>query len=249
LIAVTSFNPDKQPYGVRCLEGLAKFFPGRVVAYLEGPISKEGWGAPVEVKDFWAIPGIKEYLEKIKRVAGSDGTGGQQKYDYRFDTSKFCRKVFAQDQAFDLGEQVFWFDADCVVFRPLPGTLLSSLVHNVPFAYLGRKTYTETGWLGFNTKHEKFKDFRAKYLNCFLSGRIFQMPEWHDCYAFDYARQGIKGNDLTPGAKGTEHVLLKSVLANYMDHTKGPKRKALGYSPGHPKHDGSGYSPVLGDDQ
>jgi hypothetical protein len=246
LIAVTSFNPAKQPYGIRCLESLAKHFPGKVVAYLEGEIPREPWSPAVEVKDFWAIPGIKEYLEKIKRVAGSDGAGGKD-YDYRFDASKFCRKVFAQDQAFDLGTEVFWFDADCVVFRPIPGTLLRSLIQGVPFAYLGRKSYTETGWLGFNTAHEKFKDFRAKYLNCFLSGRIFQMPEWHDCYAFDYARQGIKGNDLTPGRKGTEHVLLKSVLAQYMDHTKGPKRKSLGYSPGHPLHDGYGYSPVLGD--
>jgi hypothetical protein len=230
LIAVTSFNPAKQPYGIRCLETLTQYFPGKVVAYLEGEVEVPG----VEVKDFWAIPGVSEYLEKIKRVAGSDGTGGKDKYDYRYDASKFCRKVFAQDQAFDLGPEVFWFDADCVVLKTIPGMFLRGLIQGVPFAYLGRKTYTETGWLGFNTAHEKFKDFRAKYLSCFLSGRIFQMSEWHDCYAFDYARQGIKGNDLTPGSKGTEHVLLKSVLANYMDHCKGPKRKALGYSPGHP---------------
>src|SRR5688500_11982344 len=159
MLAVTSFNPDKQPYGVRCLETLAQYFPGKIVAYLEGEVEVPG----VEVKDFWSIPGIKEYLEKITRVAGSDGLGG--KYDYRFDASKFCRKVFAQDQAFDLAEHVFWFDADCVVLKPIPRMFLRSLIQDVPFAYLGRKNYTETGWLGFNTKHEKFKDFRSKYLS------------------------------------------------------------------------------------
>jgi hypothetical protein len=243
LLAVTSFHPDKQPYGLTCLETLSKFFPGKIVAYVEGALEVPG----VEVKDFWAIPGVKEYLEKIKRTPGSDGVKDFGVYDYRFDTSKFCRKVFAQDQAFDLDKEVFWFDADCVVFKSLPAELLSGLIKGVPFAYLGRQSYTETGWLGFNTNHEKFKDFRSRYLNCFLSGRIFQHPEWHDCYAFDYARQGINGNDLTPKSKGTEHVLLKSVLSQYMDHKKGPKRKSLGYSPGHPLHDGRGYRPVLGD--
>jgi len=242
LLAVTSFHPDKQPYGVRCLEGLAEFFPGRIVAYLEGEVSIPG----VEVKDFWAIPGINQYLEKIKRTPGSDGVI-EGRYDYRYDASKFCRKVFAQDQAFDLDTEVFWFDADCVVFKALPAELLSGLIKGVPFAYLGRNTYTETGWLGFNTQHKKFKDFRAKYLNCFTTGRIFSLTEWHDCYAFDWARQGISGKDLTPGSKGSEHVLLKSVLSKYMDHTKGPRRKALGYSPGHPLHDGRGYRPLLGD--
>lgn len=240
-MAVTSFNPGKQPYGIRCLEGLVKHFPGKVVAYLEG-----GSFHGVECKDFFSIPGVNEYLEKIKRTSGSDGNAGNG-YDYRFDTSKFCRKVFAQDAAFDLDKEVFWFDADCVILKDIPAEFLLGLIKDVPFAYLGRKTYTETGWLGFNTAHPEFAKFRAKYLNCFLTGRIFSMPEWHDCYAFDYARWGIKGNDLSPGARGVEHVLLKSVLSQYMDHTKGPKRKALGYSPGHPFHDGSGHLPVLGD--
>lgn len=211
---------------------------------MEGDFSMEG----VEVKDFFSIPGVNEYLEKIKRTAGSDGTTPAG-YDYRFDTSKFCRKVFAQNAAFDLDHEVFWFDADCIVFDAIPKDFLLELINGVPFAYLGRQTYTETGWIGFNVAHPRFKDFRSRYLDCFLSGRIFSFKEWHDCYAFDYARRGIKGNDLSPGARGVEHVLLKSVLSQYIDHTKGPKRKALGYSPGHPKHNGSGYLPLLGDGQ
>lgn len=244
MLAVTSFNPAKQPYGIKCLEGLVKHFPGKIVAYVEGEFAMD----VVEVKDFFCIQGVNEYLEKIKRTSGSDGLTPAG-YDYRFDTGKFCRKVFAQDDAFNMDAEVFWFDADCVIFRDMPAEFLSGLIGGVPFAYLGRQTYTETGFVGFNTAHERFKDFRAKYLSCFLSGRIFSLKEWHDCYAFDYARQGIKGNDLSPGAKGVEHVLLKSVLSKYMDHTKGPKRKALGYSPGHPLHDGIGYLPVLGDGQ
>lgn len=231
MLAVTSFHPQKQPYGLRCLESLVKHFPGRIVAYIEGDLEMEG----VEVKDFFSIPGVSEYLQAIKRVSGSNGGSP---YDYRYDTDKFCRKVFAQDQAFDLDELVFWFDADMVVFKDFPEEFLEGLVKGVPFAYFGRKNYTETGFLGFNTKHKMFPAFRGSYLSCFTSGRIFQQHEWHDCIAFDLARKGIQGNNLSPKGETMGHVLLKSALAQYCDHTKG-KRKDLGYSPGHPVTDPS----------
>lgn len=186
--------------------------------------------------DFFSIPGVNQYLEKIKRVPGSDGRCPE--YDYQFDASKFCRKVFAQDAAFDLDEEVFWFDADCVALKAIPEEFLKSLISEVPFCYLGRKNlYTETGFLGFNTKHPDFVKFRSRYLSYFTSGKIFsQMMGWHDCIAFDYAREGIEGNNLTPDGSGVAHVLLNSCMAPYLDHCKGPKRKELGYSPGHPYH-------------
>ena len=242
-MAVTSFNPEKQPYGLRCLSSLVEFFPGKIVAYVEGDLKFEG----VEVRDFFSISGVSGYLKKVERVSGANGETGVGQYDYRFDASKFCRKVFAQDVVFDEDQEVFWFDADCVVLKPIPPQFLSDLIKGVPFAYLGRKNYTETGWVGFNTQHEKFKDFRSKYLSCFTSGKIFSFLEWHDCFAFDYARQGIKGNDLSPKVEAMGHVLLKSVLAPYIDHTKGPKRKKLGYSPGHQYNDPSLRPAVLGD--
>lgn len=211
---------------MKCLTSLVKFFPGKIVAYLEGKAGVDG----VEERDFFSIPGVTQYLEKVKRVAGADGG---EPWDYRFDASKFCRKVFAQDAVFDEDEMVFWFDADCVVLKAIPPQFLGGLVRDYPFAYFGRKNYTETGWIGFNTKHPKFWEFRSKYLSHFTSGRIFQEREWHDCIAFDVARKGIKGNDLSPKGVAMGHVLLQSVLAPYLDHTKGPKRKELGYSPGH----------------
>ena len=231
MLAVTSFNPQKQPYGLRCLQTLTEFFPGRIIAYVEGDVSVEG----VESRDFFSIPGVKEYLERLKRVPGSDGFCPE--YDYQFDAAKFCRKVFAQDASFDLEEEVFWFDADCVVLKPIPEDFLRELVSGVPFCYLGRQgkgAYTETGFLGFNTKHPDFQSFRSKYLSHFTSGKIFsQMKGWHDCIAFDFAREGLKGRNLSPEGAGMVHVVLQSVLAPYIDHLKGPKRKALGYSPGH----------------
>jgi hypothetical protein len=104
---------------------------------------------------------------------------------------------------------------------------LRSLIQGVPFTYYGRTSYTETGFIGFNTAHEQFKAFRENYLSQFTEGKIFrQLAGWHDCIAFDIARQGIQGRDLSPGASGMQHVMATGPTAKYWDHNKGPKRKA-----------------------
>jgi hypothetical protein len=237
LIAVTSFSESYEKYGLKCLESLVKNFPGKILAFYEAkPLFAH---EKIEYRNQLEIPVYLPFLERIKRHPGSDGFGPHG-YDFRFDAKTFCRKVFAQDAAFDLDSEVFWFDADSVAFASIPEEFLKGLVKEVPFCYLGRsnalgtQSYTETGFLGFNTQHHDFKAFRDKYLSYFTSGRIFsQLKGWHDCIAFDYARQGIKGNNLTPNGRGMNHVLLHSPLAQYIDHYKGD-RKELGYSKGHP---------------
>jgi hypothetical protein len=227
LLAVTSFHPAGWTYAQNCLKGLAESFPGRIVAYAE---EVPEFDSRIELRDFYEIKGVNEYLEKIKRVFGANGHQING-YDYRFDANKFCRKVFAQDAVFDEDQYVFWIDADCVFFKPIEEEFLVSLVKDVPFAYMGRGkqgsyvSYTETGFLGFNTKHKDFPAFRAKYLSYFTSGRIFQqLRGWHDCIAFDHAREGIKGNNLSPNGQGMNDVLRNTVLAPYMEHLKGRKK-------------------------
>ncbi|HJS82620.1 MAG TPA: hypothetical protein VJ742_07260 [Nitrososphaera sp.] len=231
MLAITTVHQDGfLKYGENCLESLSKHFPGKIVAYLEAeeaPIDR------VEYRDFFSIPGVSAFLERISKISGADGKGPNG-YDYRYDANKFCRKVFAQDACFDEDQYVFWFDADCVVQQPMSEKFLRGLLSG-PFTYLGRNgemAYTETGWLGFDTKAEGFEQFRSKYLDYFTSGRIFsQLKGWHDCIAFDYARQGIRGKNLTPSAWGVQQVVIDSVLAPYLVHLKG-NRKFRGTSVG-----------------
>jgi len=225
LIAVTSFGPaGYKLYGKACLESLLRHFPGKVIAYVEEAIPEKD--AKLEVRDFYSIPGVSEYLSKLKKKPGTDGVGPDG-YDYRFDAYKFCRKVFCQDHVFDEDQYVYWFDGDCVVLKSFPEDFLKSLVV-LPFAYLGRNgkdAYTETGWLGFNTRHSDFPLFRSRYLSYFTSGRIFsQLKGWHDCIAFDFARQGINGRNLSPDGHGMGNVLPKTVLGAYMVHNKGDRK-------------------------
>lgn len=210
-----------EQYAKRCLQSLVEHFPGKVVAYVEEPVAMEG-------VDFREMPsGIAPYLERISKKPGTDGQMPDG-YDYRYDCRKFCRKVFVQDAVFDEDQYVFWFDADSFLLQDVPEQFMAALVGEFPFAYLGRKgpqAYTETGFLGFNTKNPDFAAFRAKYLDYFTSGRIFsQLKGWHDCIAFDYAREGINGHNLSPQGHGVGNVIGESKVGKYIVHLKGARK-------------------------
>jgi hypothetical protein len=222
LLVVTTFKPKSyETYAKRCIEGLVEFFPGRVVVYAEDPVSVDG----AEVRDFWGIPGVKTFLERIKRVPGSDGHG-LSGFDFRFNCKAFCRKVFVQDAVFGEDDLVFWVDADSIVKKPIPKEFLSELMDGVALTFMGRRrTYTETGFVGFNTKHPDFETFRSRYLSWFTTGKVFQqLKGWHDCIAFDIARQGLSGRDLSPRGNGYDHVLHTTVLEPYLTHLKGARK-------------------------
>ncbi len=127
--------------------------------------------------------------------------------------------------------KVFWLDADTVTTRDIPSSFLEGLVATAPFAYLGRQaSYTETGFIGFNTNHQDFHAFRKNYVTAYTKGRIFTEPRaWHDCIAFDMARGDIQGNDLNKNTpyQGLDHCWPHTVLGNYIEHLKGPVRKGL----------------------
>jgi hypothetical protein len=223
LLAVTTFHPEAgRTYAKTLIAGLSKWFPGKVIAYYE---AVPDWTAPnVELRNWHGIKDADRFIERIKLVSGADGWVEGQ-FDFRFNCHNFCRKVFAQEAVFDEAEYVFWFDSDCVIKQSIPEDFLSALFDGKALVYMGRNTYTETGFIGFHVKHPEFPAFRAKYLPYFTTGQIFtQLKGWHDCIAFDYARQGVSGTNLTPRGRNYDPVLEQSVLAPYMDHLKGSRK-------------------------
>lgn len=226
MLAVTSFSREGYAeYAKTFLETYVKYWPIKLVVFYE---EKPDFEHPlIEYRNFYDIPETS-VLEKIGQRANTP-------HDYRFNAYKFSRKVFAQNALFDEADKLFWIDADCICLKPVTEAFLADLLKDSPFCYLGRSNYTETGFIGFNTKHPEFEKFRSLYLAQYTQGLIFKQREWHDCIAFDVARAGINGRKLTNGST-MEHVFLTSPLSPYLDHLKGPKRKKLGYSPGHPHH-------------
>ena len=100
--------------------------------------------------------------------------------------------------------------------------------------YLGRgEKYPECGWVCYNKRHAKLKEFMQYWTDMYINDTIFKEMEWHDSYLFWQCVKRIAPNDGVDigkgaGAKG-HHVFINSVLGAYVDHMKG-KRKVLGKS-------------------
>lgn len=223
MIGVTSFSQEGyEIYGRKCLETL-HHWPCKFIVYYEHKPDFEA--VNLEYRFLYDIEGIRAFLEKLKSVDGADGEVDGV-YDYRFDASRFCRKVFCMDAVFGEDKEVFWLDADTVTKKSIPPWFLKVLIKDDPFCYLGRANFcSETGFLGFNTEHKDFEKFRRNYLSTYTSGAFMNLKTWEDAVVFDHARQGIKGNDLNHTAlQGIDHVWPHTVLGQYVDHLKGQRK-------------------------
>ena len=226
--AVTTFSKQNYDDYARKLLESAKLWPDTLIAYVEEPLKDY---ENVEYRDFWGIelPGkvkIADYLKEIKKM----GLDGGDPYDYNKDVYKFCRKVFVQyDFLKNLKERAFWLDADIQIKKPIQIDFLNSLFDGWPICYLGRNGfYSECSFVGFDMSKKEMVQFLADYTSLFTTGVITNLKWWHDCAAFDFARQkhSYFGSNLSkfyePG-RGL-HVFPDSVLGEYMTHNKGQRK-------------------------
>jgi len=235
MIAVTTFSKTGyETYARRMIDSVLENWPTKLFVYTEFPLSIDS--DKVEVMDFFSIPGTQAFYQYIREVPVAHGKIGNG-YNYNFDAWKFTRKVFAQyDVLKESHEKVFWLDADCIIKKPVPIEFLEGLFDGKALSYLGREGfYTETGFIGFDPEAEGFDSFLNNYINCLRLGILFKLKRWHDCEAFDWARQesGISGNNLSPWFKIPESkkmtleeldVVSRSILGEYIHHDKGPRK-------------------------
>lgn len=210
MYCVTTFPPwGWDVYAHKCIQTWVKSWPGSVLAFYEGK-------APPAL-----IPGVEfrpldenRDREEFLKIAVPKTTS------FLHDVKRFCHKVFAQLSVMDEFEQFWWLDADVEIKETPPDELLQDILNRSFVSFLGRDTYTETGVIAFNQMDEDFPEFRKRYRDCYMEGRVFELPYWTDCQAFDYARKG-RGYNLTPDGRGVENVLRTSPLGRYMEHHKG----------------------------
>lgn len=166
--------------------------------------------------------------------------------DYRYDAARFANKVWAMvEGSMNESGLVFWLDADCVTYRKPSAEFLKRLIPKSH--YMGsfqRPSYVETGFWGVRANHEQHKPFMTALKDVYLSGKIFKLPQWHDCFALDHTREAftkaglIQTTDLTKTLNGRgSHPIATSQLGKYICHLKG-NRKSLGYSPENPWRNG-----------
>ena len=248
-VSVTTFSKSGyEKYARKMLQSVCENWPTKIIAYVESPIDIEHEN--LEVRNFFDIEGVMNFYQNIKNVQICHGII-KEGYNYNYDIWKFSRKMFAQwDVLKDHKGKVFWIDSDCFIRKPVPEHFLSSLFmagggtgyseDEIPrgLCFLGRPgVYTETGFVGFDTENDKFEKFLHFYMGFIRFGWFKEHKRWHDCEAFDFAREksGISGNDLSPFFKIPKDrkmslddldVFGKSVLGEYIVHFKG-KRKGV----------------------
>ena len=163
------------------------------------------------------VPGWKSFYEDTKHIKPET---------YLFDANRFCHKVYAQLDAFESGfRYVVWLDGDVVVKKPFGEDFLIGLLDGEMCAFLGRKeSYTETGFIVFDTQHPDFPEFKKRYREWYDKRYLFLLPYWIDCLAFDASKFELSQKNLTPDARGMMDVFSQSLLAEYMDHDKGLRK-------------------------
>jgi hypothetical protein len=218
-------------YGKSFIDSFAEFWPEdiKLTIYFEGTVLPDS-----HPRVTWKfINDVEHHDVFMSRLTFSlmSGNLGNGEYNINLD-ARMGRKVFIQMHAMKtMGGKVFWLDADSITFSKIPRTFLDKCLPDSFFnCFLGRDGwyYTESGFIGFNSTHAIAEAFYMTYLRTFLTGAIFTLKGWHDCYGFDFARSQFPASNfknLAEGLpKGTMHPFVNSELGKYMDHRKGPRK-------------------------
>jgi len=123
---------------------------------------------------------------------------------------------------------LIWLDADTELLKHVSAEYLKTFLPNEYFtSYLGRHSYSETGFIAFDLRNSHTKEFFDIFKNYYDSDRIYTLSAFTDCHVFDATRTEletsgkIKGHNLTP-------VEVKQpfnhVFNGYMIHLKGDRK-------------------------
>jgi hypothetical protein len=248
-VLVTSWSPKGyEQYGRKFLEswketGWDEAAP--LVVFTEGHVPEID--GPCYV-DLLGDQDLHSFLQRYGEIPAANGFGqtqdGRWVCDYRFQATKFARKVFAITSGeIPEADWRIWIDAD-VVFTKAPSEAFweDTCPKEAAGSYIGRTDWhhSECGWVAYKTGDGHIRHFLERFRVWYTSGFVFQLPEWHDSYVFDQLRKlddftgpvwGLKWKNLAEGIGGM-HPWPETVLGQYLIHNKGPVAKREFYGVG-----------------
>jgi hypothetical protein len=155
---------------------------------------------------------------------------------------KFAKKAYSFMHALEHSpaDWIFWMDADVVTVKDLPMEVLENILKSGCLSMYMGVTYTsdkagnagnwlvpETGIFAVNTRHRKFKKFRAEYLRRYHER---DLRRFYDNDVFGAALGVVKQcrvNDLCHGfSKPYKTPLPHTVMGEYLIHYKAKHSKA-----------------------
>jgi len=182
---VTSFASDGfKLYGEKFLLSYLAHVDEPIMVYYEQnipPIQDER----IIYKNLFEVPGCVQFLDATARLPIFRGELNGKK-NYRLNIYQFCRKCFAQIDASQHAEKLFWIDADV----ELTDTPVIPEFDGHFMLYLGRPGWHScASFVGWDNTHPNAKPFWSVYYNLYLSGQVFLLKEWHDSFILDEMRR------------------------------------------------------------
>lgn len=202
-----------QQYGQKMLKSVTETLPLAVTVYTEDEITFPN----VTIRRLQEVKGWQEFQDHTEQFSPQS---------FLYDARRFSHKVFALLDIFERGHRyIVWLDGDTVVKARFGVKFIKKLLKGKMCAHLGREgSYTETGFLAFDTWHEDFPQFRERYSSCYLDRMLFLLPFWTDCHAFDASRHKLRCQNLSQEGRGVEDVFSQSPLADFIIHNKGNRK-------------------------
>lgn len=236
---VTSFSDDGyRLYGKKFLESYKENCDIPLVVYTENQLNPDWF----EERSLFAIPGMTDFLEKVK---GFDGHQGNH-YKYYLNVFKFCRKVFAiHDVQKKFKGKFAWLDADTYFKQKLPDDFLDQALPDRYMAILDRVFTTtkegcnghpECGFMVFDTNHAVNNTFMSLYLNTYTTGAFTYMMTQCDSSVLGMIRMLtdvpyynlVEGGDVKDDTTADKELnpFDHSILKDYIHHMKGLNKKS-----------------------
>lgn len=251
---VTTFNADGYAkYGQRMIQTFLQSWPQEVelVVYAENCEVQES--APnLVVRDLAICTGLTEFKNQWQHVPKANGDISNEtrlaarvdaRKSFKWDAVRFAHKVYAifHCAQTSLSEVLFWMDADTVCHSPITVSTLDRLCPpQYDLCFFGRRhKFSECGLYAMRLANPGTRKFLKEFQRMYDQAEegIFQLPEWHDSFVFDYVRNRIPSlfqlnwsaqlGDIRqrPGnTPGEGHPLINTEWGAYLDHLKGDRK-------------------------
>ena len=185
---VTSFSQDGYKiYGEKFLLSFLAHSDELITVYYE-QTQPDLRDERIIYRNLFDVPGCLQFLDVCTKLPAFKGEVNGR-VNYRYNIFRFCRKSFAQIDAAQYDDKLFWIDADV----ELNDTLVVPEFDDHFMLYLGRpKWHSCASFVGWDNTHKQAHEFWSIYLQLYLSGQVFILPEWHDSFILDEIRNGLK---------------------------------------------------------
>ncbi len=204
-----------------------------------GPWVRDEKNSRIELLDLLAeSDGCRNFLERHRddpviagRAVNQPRTWGKaprrDKYNFRFDAYKFCRKIFAIEAAAKRLKtgRLYWIDADTVTDQRVDLAALDAMLPpDKDIGYLGRQEgyHSECGFVAYRLPEAM--TFIDAFAQLFSQDFFIPLAEWHDSWLFDQIRKmypALRYRDHNTFENRRVRIFDMSPIGRFMIHLKG----------------------------